>query len=114
MQEPIKAGGEALPKNTTEITAARNAATASAVRDLEDDICSLLNMARILGDLLDNDLVSFEGGKKIHAPKRGQTMTVCLGHDQVDCLHFAWNDVISRAFHLKRKFYAAIEHGETL
>lgn len=92
---------------------ARDAAVAAAMRDLEGDICSLLSMARILGDLLDSDLVGFQNGRRISSPARGQTMTVYLGHDQVDYLSFAWNDVINRAVRLKEKFYAAHD-GEVL
>ncbi|MBX3584306.1 MAG: hypothetical protein KF810_20685 [Rhizobiaceae bacterium] len=89
--------------------AAKEAAVATAMRDLEDDVCSLLNMARILGDLLDGDLVSYEGDKKISIPEPGGVMTVHLGYEQVECLSFAWNDVIKRALHLKAKFYEAFD-----
>lgn len=96
---------------TASAKTARDCLVASAMLNLEDDICSLLNMARILGDLLDQDLVGYEEGRKIQMPERGKAMKVYLGHDQMECLSFAWNDVINRAVRLKTRFYAAYEAG---
>ena len=90
---------------------ASDTAVATAMRNLEDDICSLLSMARILGDLLDSDLTSFENGRKISSPDRGQSMKVYLSHDQMEYLSFAWNDVIYRAHQLRQRFYAAYKVG---
>lgn len=104
MKTPIQSGGEAMPAD-------KNALVADAMRNLEDDICSLLNMARILADMLDNDLVGYQDGKKVHIPERGKTMEVYIGHDQMECLSFAWNDVINRAVRLKTRFYSAYDAG---
>lgn len=96
---------------TASAKTARDCLVADAMRNLEDDICSLLNMARILAELLDQDLVGYEDGKKVQMPDRGKTMKVYLGHDQMECLSFAWNDVINRALRLKTRFYAAYDAG---
>ncbi|MGB3502278.1 MAG: hypothetical protein WBA44_11680 [Mesorhizobium sp.] len=82
-------------------------ASDSAFQDLQDDICELLSMARILGDLLDSGLVGFEDGKTVHMPDRGRAMKVYLTYDQMEMLSFAWNNVIGRAFELKNKFHEA-------
>ena len=97
--------------NTTPApAAARDTAVADAMRDLEHDVCCLVHMARILGDMLDHDLVEFDGdGRK--GPSRGQTIKVILGHDQLEHLSFAWNDVINRARLLKDRYYAAFDAG---
>lgn len=97
--------------STTAADAARDRARVVAFQSLEDDICSLLNMARILADLLDGDLVGIENGEKIHMPEPGNAMQVYLTHDQMECLSFAWNDVITRSFNLKNKYYAAWDVG---
>lgn len=109
--KPIHSDGEAMPANQARAVngPTRDTAVASAMRDLEDDICSVLTMARILAHLLDNDLVGYVDGEKVEVPPRGKTMRVVLGHDQMECLSFAWSDVVNRATRLKTKFYAAYD-----
>ena len=92
--------------------AARDTAVAAAMRNLEDDICSLHNMARILVELLDHDLVEYVDGKKRAMPEPGQALTVYLGYAQFEMLSFAWNDVLGRAGNLKRRFNEAWDAGE--
>lgn len=96
---------------TAPAVSASDAAVARAMRNLEDDICALLNMARITGELLDSDLVGYVDGKAIHMPEPGKSMNVALGHDQMSYLMFACNDVIRRAKQLEIKFYAAWDKG---
>lgn len=87
----------------------KNTVVADAMRDLEDDIYSLCNMAQILGELLNGDLVSYRDGRRISMPKPGGSMSVDLTYRQLEVLSFAWNDVICRSERLKKKFNAAIE-----
>lgn len=94
---------------TATATAARDIAVASAMRDLEDDICSLLNMARILGNMLEESLVEWDGSDKRAMPEPGSTMLVHLGFQEMECLSFAWNDVVNRASRLKGRYYAAFD-----
>lgn len=94
----------------TNSTAAADGAIASAMRDLEDDICSLLNMTRILAELLDDTLVEFgPGGTRVGMPKKGETLKVMIGHDEMEMLSFAWNDVINRTVRLKDNYYRAFD-----
>ncbi len=103
--QPLK--GMDMNMNTNN-TAAADGAIASAMRDLEDDICSLLNMARILAELLDETLVEFgPGGTRIGMPKKGEALKVMIGHDEMEMLSFAWNDVINRTVRLKENYYQA-------
>jgi hypothetical protein len=95
--------------STSAVRAARDKAVADAAFELEDDICSLLNMARILGDMLEESLVEFDGEEKRYMPEPGGTMHVYLGFQERECLSFAWNDVINRASRLKSRYYAALD-----
>lgn len=87
----------------------RDAVFASAMRDREDDICSLLNMARILGDMLEDYLVEYDGAGYRAMPEPGGVMRVTLVGEQVEMLSFASSDVIGRAKRLKESFYEAHE-----
>ena len=102
-----------MSDNHKSASGARDAAVANAMRELEGDICAVLTVARILAELLDNDLVGFENGQKIQMPSKGKPMKVYLSADQMEMLSFAWNDVIDRAAKLKMKFYAAHDAGVT-
>lgn len=106
--KPMNRAGNTTP----EARHARDAAVASAMRDLESDICDLANMAMILGDLLEHDLIEVRDGKRIVMPEPGQAMKVLLGYQQLERLSFAWNDVIERALTLKKRWNAAADAGE--
>jgi hypothetical protein len=86
-----------------------DAAVAAAMRELEDDIYSLCNMAMILGDLLDHDLSEYSGGRVRSMPEPGKTMTVVLGYQQMEVLSFAWSDVINRAIRLRNRWNDALD-----
>lgn len=100
--EPISATAEGMPKSTKS-----DADMADNMRALEGDVCALLNMARIMTDMLEDTLVGYENGAKIYSPPKGGVMTVKLGFEELEKLSFAWNDVVERAWSLRKKYYAA-------
>ena len=102
----VPANGEAMPA-AKKPSMRDDAAQLQAFKDLEDEICSVLNMAHILSDLLEHTLVEYRNGENIRCPTPGEPMKVYISSQEMDCLSFAWNDVINRASYLKKKYYAA-------
>ena len=97
---------------TAPVAPARDTAVANAMYELAPYVCDLHNMARILGDLLDETLVEYrQGGQKICMPEKGRALKVLIGHDQMEMLSFAWNDVISKAKGLRDRYNAAHDAG---
>lgn len=96
---------------TPEARHARDAAVASAMRDLESDICDALNMALILHELFSENIVEYRNGKRVAMPEPGHTLTVVLGYQQLELLSFASNDVIDRCSRLKKRWNAAADAG---
>ncbi len=96
---------------TPESRHARDAAVASAMRDLESDICDALNMALILHELFSENIVEYRNGKRVAMPEPGGTLTVVLGYQQIELLSFASNDVIDRCSRLKKRWTAAVDAG---
>lgn len=80
-----------------------------AMRDLEDDIHGLGSMTHILSNMLDDALVELRPGERVRVPEPGGLLTVRLGHQELELLCFAWNDVTARANRLLQKFEAACE-----
>ncbi|WP_274626547.1 hypothetical protein [Arvimicrobium flavum] len=76
----------------------------NSFEDLEMYVRGVACMARILGDLLDENLVDYEGGTLREA---GANVRIVLNSGQMDMLRFVWNDVIDRAINLERDFLQA-------
>jgi len=104
-EKPMTSAANTMARSANQSS---EAAVAAAMRALEDDVCSLCNMAQILGDLLDHSLVGLaDDGKRQQMPEKGSVMKVYLGHQDMEMLSFAWNDVIGRSLRLRDKYSKA-------
>ena len=73
---------------------------------LEVEVAHLSNMAEILADLLDTNMVDARGGRQ-----PDDDLTIVLTAGQASNLAFAWNDVQARAARFEKACQAAFKHG---
>lgn len=97
MIDATRANAEAMPKNTGK---AREPKVIEGMHEIEGDLHDLVNMVRIMVDMLDDEFRPEPYGDALH---------IVIGRQHMDMCSFAWSDVVRRANALKKRFDAALD-----